>query len=73
MGSLFYKILGIDKRFLAIEPSCTDIIYVSKMILIYSAAENQPEILEEAPDFFSKHLIYLKDEYVHYFQHKKQD
>lgn len=53
--------LGIDKRFLAMEPQWTDIVYVCKMVLIYSAAQEQPEILNGAPSFFAKHLNYLKD------------
>jgi len=39
------------------------------MILIYSAAEVQPRILEEAPSFFGKHLAYFKDKYPNYFKH----
>lgn len=62
MKTIYLKdLLGIDRRYLAVEPNWTDIVYVSKMILIYSAAENVPEILKEAPEFFSKHLNYLKD------------
>jgi hypothetical protein len=36
---IYHKILGVDKRFSEVEPNWTDIVYVSKMILIYSAAE----------------------------------
>ena len=50
-------------RFLAKEPGWTDTVYISKMILIYSAAELQARILEEAPSFFGKHLAYFKDKY----------
>jgi hypothetical protein len=36
--SLFYKILGIDKRFQAIDPNWSDVVHVGKMILIYAAS-----------------------------------
>lgn len=42
------------------------------MILIYAAAEQMPRILEEAPNFFGKHLNYLKDKYPSYF-YRQQD
>jgi capsid portal protein len=63
------KTLQIDKRFLAKEPDWTDTVYIAKMILIYSAAEVQPRILEEAPSFFGKHLTYFKDKFPTYFKH----
>jgi len=37
------------------------------MILIYAAAETQKRILEDAPNFFGKHLTYFKDKYPDYF------
>lgn len=63
VSSIHLKMLQIDKRFLAKEPDWTDTVYIAKMILIYSAAEVQPRILEEAPSFFGKHLAYFKDKY----------
>lgn len=42
------------------------------MILIYAAAEQMHRILDEAPNFFGKHLNYLKDKYPSYFV-RKQD
>lgn len=68
MSSLFYKILGIDKRFQAIDPSWADIVHVGKMILIYAASHEHPEILRDAPSFVQKSLNYLKDEYQTYFK-----
>lgn len=52
---------------MAKEPDWNDIVYVSKMILIYAAAKNLPSILEEAPSFFAKHLNYLGDKYPEFF------
>lgn len=61
--SLFYKILGIDKRFQAIDPNWSDVVHVGKMILIYAASHYQPEMLKDAPTFVYKSLDYLKDEF----------
>eukprot|EP00351_Strombidinopsis_sp_SopsisLIS2011_P003712 CAMPEP_0116871834 /NCGR_PEP_ID=MMETSP0463-20121206/2352_1 /TAXON_ID=181622 /ORGANISM="Strombidinopsis sp, Strain SopsisLIS2011" /LENGTH=182 /DNA_ID=CAMNT_0004510987 /DNA_START=512 /DNA_END=1060 /DNA_ORIENTATION=- len=58
---IYYKILGIDKRFLAKEPDWNDLVYIAKMILMYSAAEIQPSMLIECPNFFGKHVNYLRD------------
>jgi capsid portal protein len=38
VSSIYLKTLAIDKRFLAKEPEWTDIVYVAKMIMIFSAA-----------------------------------
>lgn len=70
VNSLFFKILGIDKRFQAIDPSWSDIVHVGKMILIYAASNEQPDILNNAPAFVHKSLDYLKDEYSQYFIQK---
>lgn len=67
VSSLYLKILNIDKRFLAKEPDWTDSVYVAKMILIYAAAETQKKILEDAPNFFGKHLTYFRDKFPDYF------
>eukprot|EP00347_Sterkiella_histriomuscorum_P005629 403355867 len=64
---MFNKILGIDKRFQAIDPIWTDIIFVAKMILVYSASQQIPQIFYEAPSFVEKSLNYLKDQYRQYF------
>lgn len=40
------------------------------MILIYSAAEVQKRILDDAPSFFGKHLTYFKDKYPTFFKHE---
>ena len=66
--SLFYKILGIDKRFQAIDPNWSDVVHVGKMILIYAASHYQPEMLKDAPTFVYKSLDYLKDEFSQYFK-----
>jgi hypothetical protein len=66
VASLFYKILGIDKRFQAIDPNWSDIVHVG--ILIYAASHNHPDILKDAPGFVQKSLNYLKDEYQQYFK-----
>ena len=63
MNSLFYKILGIDKRFQAIDPSWSDVVHIAKMILVSAASLAQPDILKDAPSFVQKSLNYLKDEY----------
>jgi hypothetical protein len=42
------------------------------MILIYAAAETQSRILEDAPNFFGKHLTFFKDKYPAYFTHQAE-
>jgi len=73
VGSIYLKILSIDKRFLAKEPEWTDQVYVAKMILIYAASESEKNILSDAPSFFGKHLGYFKDKFPTYFKCHSQD
>ncbi|TNV86907.1 hypothetical protein FGO68_gene4412 [Halteria grandinella] len=68
VSSLFYKILGIDKRFQGKDPSWSDVVQIGKMILIYAASHHQPEILRDAPSPIIQSLNYLKDEYALYFK-----
>lgn len=68
VSSLFYKILGIDKRFQGKDPNWADVVQVGKMILIYAASHSQPDLLKDAPQPVLQSLNYLMDEYAQYFK-----
>ncbi|CDW84004.1 integrator complex subunit 4 [Stylonychia lemnae] len=73
VSSLVFKILGIDKRFQAIDPIWTDVIYIANMILIYAASLEIPSIFNDVPQFVEKSLNYLKDQYKEYYLLQTQD
>ena len=67
----YHSLLGLDKRFLASEPSWDNLVYVSNMILIHAASKGQS--LPDKPYFFDKHFIYLKDKFKDYFEQDQSE